>query len=77
MTGRNMAVSLKQHGLKAAKRLGNEVLSSVLSQVTVGEACMAPVRKAAAEAPARKATSRKRAAPSKAKQTAKRPKSNF
>ena len=71
MTGRNVAASLKQHGLKAAKRLGNEALSSVMSQV--GKVRKAPARKA----PARKPPSRKRAAPSKAKQTAKRPKANF
>ena len=78
MTGKNVAAALKQHGLKAAKRFGNEALSSVMGQMTAGKTRKAPARKAPArKAPARQAPSRKRAAPSKAKQTAKRVKGNF
>ena len=78
VSGKNIAASLKQHGLQAAKRLGNEVLSNALDQVNLDfgvKRKTAPKRKSAPKSKA--APSRKRPAPSKAKQTAKRAKANF
>ena len=73
ISGRNVKTSFKQHGLQAAKRLGNDVLSDVIGQVR------GKITSKRKPAPKRKATSsRKRpAVPSKAKQTAKRAKANF
>ena len=70
VSGKNITASLKQHGLQAAKRFGNDVLSNAgVKRKTAPKRKSAPKRKAA--------PSRKRPAPSKAKQTAKRAKVNF
>lgn len=69
ISGKNIPTSLRQHGLTAAKRFGNEVLSSALGRKTGTKQKPAAKRKSG--------PSRKRAAPRKAKQTAKRVKRNF
>lgn len=58
ISGRNVKTSLKQHGIKAAKRLGGEMLSSAVGQMN---SVLGP-----------NIISRKRPAPRKAKQSAKR-----
>ena len=69
ISGKNIKASLRQHGLKAAKRLGNEILSDAMGHVNTALSSTSPSMK-----PRR---SRKRVAPHKAKQSAKRVKVNF
>ena len=69
MLGKNIKASLRQHGMKAAKRLGNEILSDAIGHAKTALSSTTPSLKSA--------PSRKRAAPRKAKQSAKRVKVNF
>jgi len=64
ISGRNIKSSFKRHGLRAAKRLGGEMLSTAVGQANT---ILRPNGK----------TSRKRATSRKAKQSAKRRRGNF
>ena len=66
--GRNIRSSLKNRGVSAAKSVGKDVLSNVIQQITSGPNRAPPPRKTA---------SRKRKSTTKARQSAKRVKTNF
>ena len=70
--GRNIKESIKQRGLRRAKRLGSDLLSTAVSQV---QTAIGPKRRATSRRGVM--PSRKRQASTKTKQTAKRRRTNF